>query len=251
MGKIIRISVGIIVSGIFFSIGIAQAEDVEKIMKKINDTYEKITSFQANFLMEGINGKNKFKGEGKIWNKESKFRMEMKMVPSSEKEEEKSVNQKQVIVFDGKVFWVHSQINDQDQVMMLDTGKLAGLPDTLRDSVEQFKEEFEKAPSRIFSPEPFLEKEVTLSEGEWRGEDFYILRDEQREIWVKKKDYLMYRVITRSEKGEVVSRVEITEIKVNEDIPEEVFTFSIPSGVEVRDIIKMMEEMYKGFEKKR
>jgi len=252
------ISIGVVVLGVFFYIGIAQAEDAGKITKKIEETYKNINSFQADFTMEQRSGGKKLEGKGKIWwKKEGKFKTEMDMVTpiSGEKgkTEEMSTKQKQTIVFDGKVFWVYSNTNNQSQVMRLDSTKLDELSDSdpIKKQGENLMGQLEEAPSSLFSPNSFIKKEVEeVSEKKWEGEDFYVLKEKQTEVWVKKENYLMYRIITRDEESNIVSHIEFSNIKVNKDIPDELFTFEVPEGVQVIDIMDMLKGMYKEPEKK-
>jgi len=252
------ISIAVVVLGVFFYIGIAQAEDAGKITKEIEETYKNINSFQADFTMEQRSGGKKLEGKGKIWwKKDGKFKTEMDMVTpiSGEKgkTEEMSTKQKQTIVFDGKVFWVYSNTNNQSQVMRLDSTKLDELSDSdpIKKQGENLMGQLEEAPSSLFSPNSFIKKEVEeVSEKKWEGEDFYVLKEKQTEVWVKKENYLMYRIITRDEESNIVSHIEFSNIKVNKDIPDELFTFEVPEGVQVIDIMDMLKGMYKEPEKK-
>jgi len=247
MKKIIKISMGIVVLGIFFYIGIAQAQDTEEIIKKVESTYKEISSFQADFSIEQ---EGKLGGEGKIWNEKNRFRMEVEMIApvpgEKEKAEEKLTKQKQIIIFDGKVFWVHSNVNNQSQVMMLDSSKLNELPDAAKQQGENLMEQLKETPLNLLSPNSFIKyEEVQVSEEEWEGEDFYVLKEEQTEAWVKKENYLMYRIITYNKESSIISCIEFTEIKINEDIPDELFTFEVPEGIELIDIMDMLEAVYK------
>ncbi len=245
------ISIGVVVLGVFFYIGVAQAEDAEKIMKKIQETYKNINSFQADFSMEQ---EGKLGGKGKIWNKKDRFRMEAEMIPSvpgeKEKMEEKSTKQKQTIVFDGKIIWIYSNQDGKEQVMILDSSELTELPGEAKQQGENLMEQLKEIPLNLLSPNSFIKGEVQVSEKEWEGENFYVLKGEQAEAWVKKENYLMYRMITYNKESSIVSCVEFTEIKINKDIPDELFTFEVPEGIEPIDIMDMIKGMYEGGENK-
>ena len=54
MKKIVNISAGMVVLGMFFLIGTAQGADQETLIKKIKDNYQELTTFQADIYIETI-----------------------------------------------------------------------------------------------------------------------------------------------------------------------------------------------------
>jgi len=249
MRKRMRVSVGIAALGIFFLMGVARAQDVQKVLKEIEDTYKEVTSFQASLSIEKWREGEKSKGEGKIWSKEGKFRMEVEMITPAIGETEQ-IEEKETIVFDGKVFWLYS--DTKNELMTIDSSRLSELPfpDSAKEQLKQTIQDLEEGPSSLFSPKFSLEKEIKVSEKEWRGENFYVLEGEQTETWVKKEDYLVYRVISYDKLGDIISSVELTEIKINEDISDELFTFVVPPGIEPVDMVEMIKAMYEAFKQK-
>lgn len=247
-----RVSVGVVVLGIFFYMGVAQAQDPQKVIKEIEDTYKKITSFQASLSMEKRREGKESKGEGKIWTKEDKFRMEMELIAPVLEErregKEQLVKEKETIVSDGEIFWLYSNI--KNQMMIIDSRKLTELPGPAKEELEKMIENLNQVPSVLSSPKFLIEKEIEMREEKWKEESFYVLKDKQTEIWVKKEVYLIYRVITYDEEGNITSSAELTEIKINEDVPDELFTVKVPEGIKPVDMVEMIKAMYEGFKEK-
>ena len=245
MRKIVSISAGMVVLGMFFLIGTAQGADKETIIKRIKDNYQELTSFQADTYIERTEQGKELKGEGKIWAKEGKFRMEIETIASGSEEE---AAEKQTIVFDGNVFWIYSQ--PKNELLTIDLSKLTDLSDSAGGQLQGMVTELEESISNFSSPQFSPGKEIDISEKEWKGKSFYVLRDGQTENWVNKEDYFIYRVITYDEAENIISDVELTVINLNEKISDELFTFQVPEGVQPMDMVEMMKAMFKAFEEK-
>ena len=244
MRKIVNISAGMVVLGMFFLIGTAQGVDKETIIKRINDNYQELTTFQADIYIETIEkGKDK-EGEGKIWAKEGKFRMEIEAIASGSEEEA----EKQTIVFEGKVFWIYLQ--PKNELITIDLSKLTDLPDSAKGQLQEIVKGLEEGVLNFFSPQLPPEEEIEISENEWKGKSFYVLRHGQTGTWVNKEDYFIYRVITYDETENVISDVELTLINLNQEISDELFTFQVPEGVQPVDMVEMMKAMFEAFEEK-
>ncbi len=245
MRKIINISAGMVVLGMFFLTGTAQGTDQETLIKRIKDNYQELTSFQADIYMVGTQEQGKgISGEGKIWAKEGKFRMEVETITPGAGEE--GVIEKQTLVFDGKIFWMYSQ--PENELITIDLSQLAGLSGSLGGQLQEIVTELEEGAVNFFSPQFPPGKEIEISENEWKGKSFYVLRHEERETWVSKDDYLIYRVITYDEAENVTSDVELTMISLNEKISDELLTFQIPEGAQPLDMVAMMKAMFEAFE---
>lgn len=246
MRKIVNISAGIVVLGMFFLIGTAQGADKETIIKRINDNYQELTTFQADIYIETIEQGKDIEGEGKIWAKEGKFRMEIEAIASDSGQE--GAAEKQVIVFDGTIFWIYLQ--PKNELITIDLSKLADLPDSAKGQLQVMVKKFEEGALNFFFPQFSPEKEIEISENEWKGKSFYVLKDGQTETWVNKEDYFIYRVITYDEAENVTSDIELTAINLNEKISDELFIFQIPEGVQPLDMVEMMKSMFEAFEEK-
>lgn len=242
MRKIVSISAGMVVLGMFFLIGTAQGADKETIIKRIKDNYQELTTFQAEIYIETI---EKGEGEGKIWVKEGKFRMEIETIASGSGEKEAA--EKQTIVFDGKIFWMYSQ--PKNELITIDLSKLADLSGFLaKEQLQGMVTELEEGVLNFFSPQFPPGREINISENEWKGKSFYVLKDGQTETWVNKEDYFIYRVITYDEAENITSDVELTVINLNEKISDELFTFQVPEGVQPLDMVEIMKAMFEAFE---
>jgi len=247
MRKIVSISAGMVVLGLFFLIGTAQGADQETLIKKIRDNYQELTTFQADIYIQRTEKGKELQGEGKIWAKEGKFRMEIEAIASGSGE--KGAAEKDTIVFDGKVFWIYSEATNE--LIAIDLTKSADLPGLARAQLQEIVNKLEGVVLNFFSPQFSPEKEMEISENEWKGKSFYVLKDGQTETWANKEDYFIYRVITYDEAENVTSDVELTVINLNEKISDELFTFQVPQGVQPLDMVEMMKTMFEAFEEQK
>jgi len=247
MKKIVSISAGMVVLGMFFLIGTAQGADKETIIKRINDNYQELTTFQADVYIERTEQGKDIEGEGKIWAKEGKFRTEVETIASGSGE--KGTAEKQTIVFDGKVFWIYLQ--PKNELLTIDLSKLTDLSDLAGGQLQGMVTELEESISNFSSPQFSSGKEIEISENEWKGKSFYVLKGGQKETWVNKEDYFIYRVINYDEAGNVTSDVELTVINLNEKISDELFTFQVPEGVQPVDMVEMIKAMFEAFEEQK
>jgi len=247
MKKIVNISAGMVVLGMFFLIGTAQGADQETLIKKIKDNYQELTSFQADIYIERTEQGKELEGEGKIWAKEGKFRMEIEAIASDSGE--KGAAEKQIIVFDGKIFWIYSQ--PKNELITIDLSKLTDLPGLARGQIRDIVTQLEEGALDFFSPRFPPVEDIEISENEWKGKSFYVLKDGQRETWVSKEDYLIYRVIRYDETDNVLFDVELTAINLNEKISDELFTFQVPEGVQPLDMVAMIKAMFEAFEEQK
>ena len=235
-----------VVLGMFFLIGTAQGTDRETLIKKIKDNYQELTTFQADIYIQTTEKEKELEGEGKVWAKEGKFRIEIEAITSGSAEKEAA--EKQTIVFDGNIFWIYLQPNDE--LITIDLSKLADLPDLAREQLQETVTGLEEGFLDFFSPQFPPGQQIEISEDEWEGKSFYVLKDGQRETWVNKEDYLIYRVITYDEAENVTSDVQLTVINLDEKISDELFTLQVPEGVQPLDMVEMIKGMFEAFEEK-
>ncbi len=246
MRQIVAITAGMVFMSMFLVIDIAQGTDQEGLIQRIKDNYQGLASFQADIYIERIEQGKKVKGEGNIWAKEGKFRIEIETIASGSPENE--IMEKQTIVFDSKIFWIYSQ--PKNELISVDLSKLADLPDLAKGQIQDTVTQLEEVALNFFSPQFSPEKEIEISENEWEGKSFYVFKDGQRETWVNKEDYLIYRVITYDKAESVTSDVQLTVVNINEKISDELFTFRVPEGVQPLDMVEMIKAMFEAFEKK-
>ena len=105
MTKIVSITAVILVLVVCSVVSIAQAVNQETLISRIKSNYQGLTSFQADIHIKRIEKEQEQEGEGRIWARKGKLRMEIGEIASDSGEEETS--DKEIIVFDGNVFWFH------------------------------------------------------------------------------------------------------------------------------------------------
>ena len=132
MRRVVAITLGVVFVGMFLLVGTSQGADQQTLIQKVRNNYQEITSFQADISVQRSEQRGEGQGKGNIWAKEGKFRMEMETIVSESAVDE--IIKKQVIVFDGKSFWMHSQ--PENEVITIDLTKLSGLPDLARAQIE-------------------------------------------------------------------------------------------------------------------
>ncbi len=247
MRKIVSISVVIVILAMFLLIGTTQGADQETLIKRIKEKYEELTSFQADIYIKGTEEGKEEQGQGNIWAQEGKFRMEIETIVSDTGQE--GTTEKETIVFDGKIFWIYSQ--PKNELITIDLSKLTDLPGLARGQIRDIVTQLEEGALDFFSPRFPPVEEIEISENEWKGKSFYVLKDGQRETWVSKEDYLIYRVIRYDETDNVLFDVELTAINLNEKISDELFIFQVPQGVQPLDIVQMMKAMFEAFEEQK
>ncbi len=247
MRKIVSISALIVILAMFLLIGTTQGADQETLIKRIKENYEELTSFQADIYIKTIEKGKEERGEGNIWAQEGKFRMEIEAIASDSGE--RGAAEKQIIVFDGKIFWIYSQ--PKNELITIDLSKLTDLPDLARGQLQEMVTELEEGVLNFFSPRFPPGQQIQISENEWKGKSFYVLRDGHTETWVNKEDYLIHRVITYDEAENVTSDIELTAINLNEKISDEQFTFQVPQGVQPLEMVEIIKAMFEAFEEQK
>lgn len=251
MRKIVSISVVIVILAMFLLIGTTQGTDQETLIKRIKENYQELTSFQADIYIEETKEGKEKQGQGNIWAQEGKFRMEIETIVSdivSDTGQEGTI-EKETIVFDGKIFWIYSQ--PKNELITIDLSKLTDLPGLARGQIRDIVTQLEEGALDFFSPRFPPVEEIEISENKWKGRNFYVLKDGQRETWVSKEDYLIYRVIRYDETDNVLFDVELTAISLNEKISDGRFTFQVPQGVQPLDMVELMKAMFEAFEEQK
>jgi outer membrane lipoprotein carrier protein len=132
-----------------------------------------------------------------------------------------------VMVADGRHFWLYYPSTDRTQVIRTSIAKGGGSVDLQRQFIGDAARRFV----------------ATLNRGEVvDGHDSYALTLVPRQaspykvlrIWVDKDDYTVRRFET-TEENESVRRVELRNIKVNGSLPDNLFSFTPPQGTQVFD----------------
>ncbi len=132
-----------------------------------------------------------------------------------------------VMVADGRYFWLYYPSTDRTQVIRTSIAKGGGSVDLQRQFIGNAAERFV----------------ATLNRGEVvDGHDSYALTLVPRQaspykvlrIWVDKDDYTVRRFET-TEENESVRRVELRNIRTNGTLPDNLFSFTPPQGTQVFD----------------
>ena len=191
------------------------AASVTKIVKELQDKYEKITNLSAEFVQID---KFKLTGSqtettGKIFIKDGvKYRLE---------------TEDQIIVTDGQTVWTYSIFNNQVLVDRVKEGDGSLLP---RDLLFRY-------PRDYFAS--------LLDEVELDGEDYYILRLDPKEgvhgfiktmkIWVNSDSYMISK-IEYTDFNDNISYFEIKQVDIDTKLNDSLFQLEIGEGVNVIDL---------------
>jgi chaperone LolA len=191
------------------------AQSVEDIVEEIQDRYDNLKYFSADFTqvekfnLTGTENKTK----GKIFVRDGvKYRLE---------------TDDRTIVTDGTTVWTWSVFNNQ---VLIDRAKKddgAMLP---RDLLFKYPREYYAS----------LLEEVT-----YNGRDHYVLKLDPKEdthgyiktmkIWVDTDSYLISK-IEYTDLNDNTSAFEISKINTKKELPDALFTFTPPQGSEVIDL---------------
>ena len=200
---------------IIVMINALSAQSVEDIVEEIQDRYENMKYFSADFTqVEKFNlTGTENKTRGKIFVRDGvKYRLE---------------TDDRTIVTDGTTVWTWSVFNNQ---VLIDRAKKddgAMLP---RDLLFKYPREYYAA----------LLDEVT-----YNGRDHYLLKLDPKEdthgyiktmkIWVDTDSYLISK-IEYTDLNDNTSAFEINKINTKKELPDALFTFTPPQGSEVIDL---------------
>jgi chaperone LolA len=208
-----------VISRVFIAIIVlltsVNAASVTKIVKELQDKYEKITNLSAEFVQID---KFKLTGSqtettGKIFIKDGvKYRLE---------------TEDQIIVTDGQTVWTYSIFNNQVLVDRVKEGDGSLLP---RDLLFRY-------PRDYFAS--------LLDEVELDGEDYYILRLDPKEgvhgfiktmkIWVNSDSYMISK-IEYTDFNDNISYFEIKQVDIDTKLNDSLFQLEIGEGVNVIDL---------------
>jgi chaperone LolA len=208
-----------VISRVFIAIIVlltsVNAASVTKIVKELQNKYEKITNLSAEFVQID---KFKLTGSqtettGKIFIKDGvKYRLE---------------TEDQIIVTDGQTVWTYSIFNNQVLVDRVKEGDGSLLP---RDLLFRY-------PRDYFAS--------LLDEVELDGEDYYILRLDPKEgvhgfiktmkIWVNSDSYMISK-IEYTDFNDNISYFEIKQVDIDTKLNDSLFQLEIGEGVNVIDL---------------
>lgn len=191
-----------------------EAQDVSKILKKVEKKYESVKDLTATFTQKVIFGVSKmeqnFEGTLKM-KKGNKYRIEL---------------EQQTIVTDGKTVWTYYHINNQ--VM-----------------INNYKEDPKSfSPDRVLVNVPKNYNTILIGEELLFGKQHTIIKltpkDEKSlikamKVWVDLDTYLM-RQIEITDVSDNFNQYIVDNIKINTSISDSEFKFDTPENVETIDL---------------
>ena len=132
-----------------------------------------------------------------------------------------------VMVADGRYFWLYYPSTDRTQVIRTSIAKGGGAVDLQRQFIGNAAARFVATLNRSEVVDGHDSHALTLVPRQ--ASPYKVLR-----IWVDKDDYTVRR-FEMTEENESVRRVELRNIRVNGTIPENLFSFTPPQGTQVFD----------------
>jgi outer membrane lipoprotein carrier protein len=132
-----------------------------------------------------------------------------------------------VMVADGRYFWLYYPSTDRTQVIRTSIAKGGGAVDLQRQFIGNAAARFVPTLNRSEVVDGHDSYALTLVPRQ--ASPYKVLR-----IWVDKADYTVRR-FEMTEENESVRRVELRNIRVNGTIPDNLFSFTPPQGTQVFD----------------
>ena len=193
----------------------AHAASVTKIVKELQDKYEKIANLSADFVQI-----DKFKLTGS--QTETKGKLYVKDGVKC-----RLVTEDQIIVTDGETVWTYSIINNQVLVDRVKEGEGSLLP---RDLLFRYPRDYYAS---------------LLDEVELDDQDYYILRLDPKEgvhgyiktmkIWVNTDSYMISKV-EYTDFNDNISYFEVKKVDIDTKLDDSLFQLKIEKGVDVIDL---------------
>ena len=188
------------------------AQSANDVLKKIQNKFNSINNFTANFSQNYFNtqGKDAGKSNGKFsYKRKNKFIVDLKS---------------QLIVSDGQTIW-----NNDKRFNRVVISNLSDDPTSF--SLEQF----------IFDYPPLCKNRIVKEEKAAKGEVLVemIPKDQDLQFKVVKIWVSSDGMVTKLEivdRGEMRYAFQFSEIKINQDLPDSKFTFTTPKGIQVIDL---------------
>ncbi len=196
-------------------IGFAFAQSVEDIVEEVQEKYEGMQNFSAEFVQAEyfkITG-SRNETSGKIYVKNGvQYRLQ---------------TEDRTIATDGITVWTYSVFNNQ---VLIDRAK---------------KDDGAMLPRDLLFKYPHDYYASLLEAVKIGGADYYIIKLDPKEethgyiktmkIWVKDKEYLISK-IEYTDFNNNVSTFEISKVDIKKNLPDSMFQFTPPEGAEVVDL---------------
>ena len=233
----------------FLTPGFSQTMTAEQISAKFKECWGNAKDFQAdmNIGMEMMG--TTMKMEGTVWQKDKLFRMEMTM-PAGSMGTTTTEPMKMLMVFDGKTMWQLMPM--MNMVTKIDFASLEG----------KIKEQMESMSNLYSLPDVSYQ----ISEKKKDGNSYYFLETsdvskfaqkgigggmgsagqmpfQKVGVWVNKTSSFPELTEFYSQEGKTVMSVEMKNVKTNQGLSPELFTFKVPEGAQVMDMTEMVKTM--------
>lgn len=196
----------------------ASADDAAAILKRAEQRADGIRTLEADFVQSlrvPLLNQNQ-NSAGKLFQrKPDRFLMRFSQ-PAGD-----------VMVADGRHFWLYYPSSDRTQVIRTSIAKGGGSVDLQRQFIGDAATRFVATLNRSETVDGHDSHVLTLVPRQ--ASPYKVLR-----IWVDKTDFLVRRFET-TEENESVRRVELRNIKINGSIPDNLFSFTPPAGAQVFD----------------
>lgn len=207
----IALSLGFVFSAFFSA---SAGDDVDKIVKKLREKYEKIQTLQAEFVQTSIwsLAGEQHQSEGKIYLAEkNKYRVE---------------TDPQLIITDGNIVWTFSKERDQVIIDDLSKSKENPLP---RDILLKYTKD---SRAELLGETEIGGTPCYQIKFQPKNEDSFII---STTVWVSKADWLAIQ-IEQEDLNENITRYFLKNIKVNSPLSDSLFSYQIPASAEVVDL---------------
>jgi outer membrane lipoprotein carrier protein len=194
------------------------AASAEEILRRVERTYQGIRSMEADFVQQmnvPLLGTNQ-RSQGKLYQRRpDRFLMRF-TDPAGD-----------VIVADGRHFWMYTPSVDRTQVLRTRLGEGGAQADLQQQFVSNPTQRFASTLNGTETVDGRATQLLTLVP---RGRSQY----RQIRVWVDQADHLVRR-FEMTEENESVRRVELRNIRLNPTLSDALFQFTPPAGTQVFD----------------
>jgi len=185
-------------------------QDAKTVLAELQDRYDELVDLEVDFTQEVHSGvfASVERTSGKMYLASGdKFRVQ---------------TDEQAIVSDGELLWVYSKENKQVTI-----DKVAKSHDLVRPSDYLFS--FREAYRHELLPDTVIEKdECTVVRLVCEEKNEFI---QQMTLYISKSDLLTHRAVYVDINGNTVI-VDFSDLKIDEGLPDDIFRFKTPKGVE-------------------
>jgi len=194
-----------------------QADSAGQILERAAAKYAEVRSLQANFSMSFENPllRSKSTGTGVLYQKRPDRLLLRFSEPAGD-----------VIMSDGRYFWIYYPSTDPNQVLRspASAGGASGV---------DLQAQFLGDPTRRFRSE-LVDEETVAGRRAWelRLTPLEPMGYRQLRVWIDQRDYLARRFEITEDNGSV-RRFDLSGLRVNAALADDLFEFTVPAGARV------------------